>query len=488
MSSDRFDELTKELANGGTSRRKFLTGLAGAAAGAFIGAGRARAVLPGPGGSTCSNAGQSCAAQQCCQGLNCLTDLTNATEKFCCSQGTPIVCGSKCCPTGAVLGCSAGKCTCPTGEVVCPDANNPLAGRCVNLVEDVNNCGACGVSCGDPIGADAPCRVRACVNGGCTTLPNPAADGVFCEDGNLCTVGDTCNNGTCQSGTPVQCLQCQKCDPDTGGCAPDPDQVGDQCDDGLACTTDDRCTAAGTCVGTPVVCQALDQCHVAGVCQEPGGACTNPIKANGTPCDDGNLCTLNDTCQAGICTGQPRDCNDNDVCTTDTCDPSTGACLNTPIPACCRTTDECPQPANQCQQATCVNNVCGVTNKSNGSTCNDNNPCTTNDVCTNGVCTGTLVVCPAGTTCANGSCVCNANSGCTGCCQTNTCQPGTAQTACGSNGVTCQSCPPMGMAQQICSSQNNNGVFRCCRNTGRPCNTNNPDMCCSKSCPTGTCA
>jgi hypothetical protein len=88
----------------------------------------------------------------------------------------------------------------------------------------------------------------------------------------------------------------------------------------------------------------------------------------------------------------------------------------------------------------------------------------------------------------SGTCVCNTTSGCTGCCQSNTCQPGTARAACGSNGVTCQSCPTMGTGQQICSSLNNNGVFRCCRDTGRPCNVNNPDMCCSKSCPSGTCA
>jgi hypothetical protein len=220
LSGERFDELAKDLAAKTTSRRAFLGALAGAAAATLLRPNGASAQVPGPGGSTCSNEGQSCSAQQCCQGLNCLTDFTNATEKFCCSPDSPLVCGSKCCPTGAVLGCSAGKCTCPTGEVVCPDVNNPLAGRCVNLAEDVNNCGACGVSCGEPTGADAPCRVRACVNGGCTTVANPAANGAPCEDGNLCTVGDTCNNGTCQSGAQKQCLQCQKCDPGTGGCVP----------------------------------------------------------------------------------------------------------------------------------------------------------------------------------------------------------------------------------------------------------------------------
>jgi hypothetical protein len=388
LSGERFDELAKDLAAKTTSRRKFLAGLAGAAAGALFGASRASGVVP-PGGSTCSNEGQSCTAQQCCQGLNCLTDFTNSTEKFCCAPDTPLVCGSKCCPTGAVLGCSAGKCTCPTGEVVCPDANNPLAGKCVNLVEDVNNCGACGVTCADPTGPNAPCRVAACVNGGCTTVPKPGSNGLPCETGNLCTT-DTCQNGTCQQGAvTVTCPQCQECDPTTG-------------------------------------------------------TCTN--LANGTACDDGNPCTVNDTCQAGFCTpGAAKNCNDNNECTVDTCDPTTGNCVHTPVSngTPCETgnlctTDTCQNGTCQqgavtvtCQQCEKCNPATGTCVPNPGAACTDNNPCTVNDTCNAvGVCTGTPLVCaapqiccttgmhagtcklPSGATCmSNGSCCSNSCTG-----------------------------------------------------------------------------
>jgi hypothetical protein len=44
------------------------------------------------------------------------------------------------------------------------------------------------------------------------------------------------------------------------------------------------------------------------------------------PCDDGNACTDNDKCGAGICAGVAKVCNDADPCTFDTCNPTAG-CL-----------------------------------------------------------------------------------------------------------------------------------------------------------------
>jgi hypothetical protein len=50
-----------------------------------------------------------------------------------------------------------------------------------------------------------------------------------------------------------------------------------------------------------VVCTASDQCHDAGICT--AGVCSNPAKADGTTCDDGNAGTSGDSCQGGVCTG-----------------------------------------------------------------------------------------------------------------------------------------------------------------------------------------
>src|SRR5262249_50719633 len=61
---------------------------------------------------------------------------------------------------------------------------------------------------------------------------------------------------------------------------------GTTCNDGNLCTQTDTCQS-GTCIGTnPVVCAAQDQCHTVGTCATGTGVCSNPVKADGTTCDD----------------------------------------------------------------------------------------------------------------------------------------------------------------------------------------------------------
>ena len=78
-----------------------------------------------------------------------------------------------------------------------------------------------------------------------------------------------------------------------------------------------------------MTCTAQDQCHTAGTCDPATGICSNPNKADGTTCNDGNACTTADTCQAGTCTGTPVTCTAQDQChAAGTCDPATGVCSN----------------------------------------------------------------------------------------------------------------------------------------------------------------
>ncbi|NIR28934.1 MAG: hypothetical protein GWN84_06390, partial [Gammaproteobacteria bacterium] len=69
-----------------------------------------------------------------------------------------------------------------------------------------------------------------------------------------------------------------------------------------------------------------------------GGTCTTSTSTetdtctrdtDGTGCNDGNACTVSDTCSGGSCTGSIRSCDDGDACTDDSCNPSSG-CVNTP--------------------------------------------------------------------------------------------------------------------------------------------------------------
>jgi len=41
----------------------------------------------------------------------------------------------------------------------------------------------------------------------------------------------------------------------------------------------------------PIECTALDSCHEVGVCSTTTGQCSNPTKADGASCSDGDLCT-----------------------------------------------------------------------------------------------------------------------------------------------------------------------------------------------------
>ena len=148
----------------------------------------------------------------------------------------------------------------------------------------------------------------------------------------------------------------------------DLDDLG--CNDGSLCTSDDTCQG-GVCAGTVVVtCTASDQCHDVGTCDPGSGVCSDPAKADGAACVDGNACTENDTCAAGVCTaGAVRTCTASDQChVAGSCNPATGDCSN-PV-------------------------------KPDESTCSDDNPCTLNDTCRSGVCTaGPVRICTASDQC-----------------------------------------------------------------------------------------
>ena len=257
---------------------------------------------------------------------------------------------------------------------------------------------------------------------------NPAKmDGSACSDGNPCTQTDSCQAGTCTGANPVvcqaadQCHDAGTCDPTSGVCSSPAKTNGTPCDDGNGCTHTDVCHV-GVCAGSDVVCLAADQCHVAGLCDPTTGVCSTPAKPDGTGCDDGNACTQIDTCRVGVCAGaNPVVCAGSDQChDAGTCDPTTGLCSNPLKPngtACndgnaCTRTDTCR--AGVCTGASpvvcAVPDQCHVTGtcdpatgacinptKPDGTLCNDANSCTRPDTCQAGLCKGSAhpVVCVA---------------------------------------------------------------------------------------------
>ena len=121
-----------------------------------------------------------------------------------------------------------------------------------------------------------------------------------------------------------------------GPCTNPPFDDGAPCDDGNACTQFDTCRSGVCSRGTTRDCPALDQCHASGICDPATGSCSNPLRADETPCDDGNACTDGDVCVAGGCTaGLPRSCVASDECQLDgVCNPANGSCTNPPNPNC----------------------------------------------------------------------------------------------------------------------------------------------------------
>ena len=111
----------------------------------------------------------------------------------------------------------------------------------------------------------------------------------------------------------------------------DGDGVGDVCDNCPAVANAGQADANQNGVGDACACgdwfvDADEQCD-----DGPSGSvcCTAGCVATMSPCDDGDLCTTGDTCQAGACAGTPVACL---VC--DTCDPGSGACVATPRTGC----------------------------------------------------------------------------------------------------------------------------------------------------------
>lgn len=134
----------------------------------------------------------------------------------------------------------------------------------------------------------------------------------------------------------------------------------------------------GTCAHTPIsgcrVCNGPEECLDINVCNGTE-SCSGGVCQPGTPlnCDDGDVCTSDscdpvDGCQHGIV-----NCSDGVACTADTCDSLLG----------CQHSDLCTG-GQACNPAT---GLCETNCVSPGD-CNDSNDCT-NDACSGGFCVHT---------------------------------------------------------------------------------------------------
>lgn len=173
---------------------------------------------------------------------------------------------------------------------------------------------------------------------GMRIIPVPVCGNGDVEAGEACDDSNVLNGDCCSSACQYE-ANGSPCPSDGNGC------------------TDDQCDGAGTC-GIPntapcddtVFCNGTDTCS-GGICTHAGNPCPGPdgdgncsescdetadactgADPNGTACNDSSVCTPSDQCSEGSCTGPALNCNDNNLCTADSCHPVNG-CVNAGAPA-----------------------------------------------------------------------------------------------------------------------------------------------------------
>ena len=363
-------------------------------------------------GTDCSD-DDACTVNDACSVGQCVGAPKPCDDGNACTNDT---CENGQCASFAVIGIKLCD-----DKNACTSAEQCQNGFCVGAQVECNDQNACtSDSCDEEIG--------------CVNAPNTA----LCNDQNPCTVNDVCAAGVCQGDGKVcddndPCNGVETCIVETQGCANGTPLV---CNDGFDCTTD-ACVTGQGCVFSPVdalcddgkLCNGVESC-VAGV------GCLTETVEEGTSCDDANPCTTNDQCTDKVCTGAEKNCNDDNVCTADSCDPAVlGGCVSAPAPGfvvCddgndCTDDDVCKEgfckgSATQCNDDNpCTDDTCneqgGCANPANTDTCDDGNGCTEGDVCADSKCApGTVKSCDDNNpctvdSCENGACV-NAEKDC----------------------------------------------------------------------------
>ncbi|GEM_PF-2063713 len=294
--------------------------------------------------------------------VDCISDADCGDKKRCVAHGClpKVACqSSKQC--AKVCDTKAGVCVDCTSHADCGGGKmcDGQTGTCVAALCKASACGkgehfACkpdgsgynkAVPCVDnKLCTDDSCNSKS----GCVYAPNTAG----CDDNDKCTTSDKCSGGSCKPGGKLNCDDNNTCTSDS--CSPASGckhaNLTSACNDGDKCTLEDTCSG-GKCVGG-----AAKECGDGNVCTDDqcdknSGACKYPH--NTAACDDGDGCTSGDKCSAGACkSGGAKDCDDGNKCTTDTCDAKTGKCESKTKPDTCDdgnpcTTDGC-QPKIGC--------------------------------------------------------------------------------------------------------------------------------------------
>ena len=138
----------------------------------------------------------------------------------------------------------------------------------------------------------------------------------FCDDQNICTVGNMCHKGICITTKEKSCGNDETCISflchSKKGC------YAKQLPNCKPCKPNDNCDDEKYCI--------------LGHCENKFCKSISTEGIDNMLCDDDNPCTLSDTCKSGFCIGTFSDdqCNDQNACTLDICKKSSG-CIHEEI-------------------------------------------------------------------------------------------------------------------------------------------------------------
>ena len=341
--------------------------------------------------NTCAPAGIgnaldfTCTPSPAADGVAC-ADGDDCTQTDVCDGAG--VCGGEpiqgCCETAAdctddpclEVSCEAGACVeTPLSDVACDDSDPCTQGE---------TCAAGVCQGGEAVvcPAGSQCQTVACDPAALTgdQCVYSAKTGEACDDGDPCTTGDACDDAAaCVPGgaltAPACCHSDVECDDDNvctadtcgeGDACVFSDADGVSCDDGDPCTLEDACLGGGCAENTPFPCSPGDDCNVVEcvVSDAEEAECVLTV-LNNTVCDDGDPCTILDTCLEGVCSPAGNTpacctsdddpaCDDGDPCTDETCDLDINSCVHTP-----NTGGPCDADGDGCTVAdTCVSGLC----------------------------------------------------------------------------------------------------------------------------------
>lgn len=326
--------------------------------------------VPESPGSPCQD-GNPCTTNDRCElGGNC--GGTPAQVGSACDDGDSCTSSDVCTATGTgSVDCQGVRRSCDDGDACTVDSCNPSTGECAASPKSCEDGNACTADSCDP--SSGQC-LRSAVSGSCS-------------DGTLCTTDDACSGGNCV-GSPrvcsdIGCNDAQGCRwdrgcvyvPNPGLCGPGGECYSFGCSNGSCVTVPKSgqiCHAGslcqvGRCGGTVCnieinLCNDFNPC-TQDVCVDPATGTCGHANLDGGACNDGSICTTQDTCQGGTCAGAPIDCDDGLACTADSCDPAAG-CVHAPLsgdsdgdglPDACDNCPSVPNPdQNPCACAECI--------------------------------------------------------------------------------------------------------------------------------------